>query len=133
MTSDPGEYIGQGQDWHHGSAYGQQVSIEVFEAGDMIQFTTFRDDGGAGWSAGFSSGTGAPLAPGTYATTGQPGSPWFGLGGYGRGCGRFTGSFTISELAYDPGGALRALRLGFEAHCEALPEALRGDFAFRAA
>jgi hypothetical protein len=39
------------------------------------------------------------------------------------------GLVTISTLAYDPNGALRSLRLGFEAHCEAL----RGDFAFQAA
>ena len=132
MTSDPGEYIGQGQDWHHGSAYGEQVVMEVFEAGDLIQFATYGNSG-AGWSAGFSSGSGAALQPGTYAATGQPGSPWFGIGGYGRGCGRFTGSFTLSELAYDPNGALRSLRLAFAVHCEALPEELRGDFAFRAA
>ena len=41
--------------------------------------------------------------------------------------------FTITALAYDPNGALRTFTVNFEAHCEGLPEALRGSFAFQAA
>ena len=36
------------------------------------------------------------------------GRQWQGYGGHSRGCGRFTGSFTVTALAYDPNGALRS-------------------------
>jgi hypothetical protein len=62
-----------------------------------------------------------------------PGAASQSYAGDFRGCGRFSGSFTISALAYGANGALRMLRLSFEAHCEALPEAIRGSFAFDAA
>ena len=71
-----------------------------------------------------------PLRVGTYASPGR-GSQSFA--GYGRGCGTFTGAFTVEALAYDPDGGLRTVRVTFEAHCEGLPEALRGTFAFQAA
>ena len=81
----------------------------------------------------YATGDGSPLHVGTYATPGGSGSAWQGYGGHSRGCGRFTGSFTITALAYDPNGALRTFTVNFEAHCEGLPEALRGGFAFQAA
>jgi hypothetical protein len=130
MTSDPGEYIGQGQPWHHGSAYGEQIKVGVFEAGDVIQFDIQTRDGES-WSGVWSSGDKSALHVGTYATNG--GSAWQGYVGHGRGCGRFTGQFTIAELAYDPNGALRTFRVSFEAYCEGLDKALRGTFAFQAA
>ena len=134
FTSDPGEYLGQGKTWQHGSAFGETVNMDVFAAGDIIQFAATTRDGDANWTGTWSSGDGAPLRVGTYATPadGSPGAAWQGYAGDYRGCGRFSGSFTISALAYDASGALRTLRLSFEAHCEALPEAIRGSFAFDA-
>jgi hypothetical protein len=131
MDSDPGEYIGQGETWHHGSAYGEPLYIDVFAAGDIIQFMTQTRDGNE-WTASWSTHDGSPLHIGTYATgAGNPASQ--GYGGHGRGCGTFTGSFTIDALAYDANGALRTFDVRFEAHCEGLSEALRGAFHFRAA
>jgi hypothetical protein len=127
MTSDPGEYIGQGQTWHHGSAYGEPIDIDVFTAGDIIQFAIQTRDGDS-WTGSYWS-NGSALHVGTYST--PPASQ--GYGGHGRGCGTFTGSFTISELTYDPNGALRTFRVSAEAHCEGLDEALRTHFAFQAA
>ncbi len=135
FTSDPGEYLGQGETWQHGSAYGETVNIDVFAAGDIIQFAAQTRDGDANWTGTWSSGDGTPLRTGTYTTPsdGSAGAAWQGYAGDYRGCGRFTGSFSISALAYDASGALRTLRLSFEAHCEGLPEAIRGSFAFDAA
>ena len=134
FTSDPGEYLGQGETWQHGSAYGETVDIDVFAAGDIIQFKTRTRDGDANWDGTWSSGDGTPLRVGTYVTPADGSvAPWQGYAGDYRGCGRFTGSFTISSLAYGANGALRTLRLSFEAHCEGLPEAIRGSFAFDAA
>ena len=132
MSSDPGEYIGQGQTWHHGSAYGEPIKLDVFSAGNIIQFAIQTRDGES-WTALWATGDGSPLHVGAYATTGGPGSAWQGYAGHGRGCGRFTGAFTITALTYDPNGALRTFGVTFEAHCEGLSEALRGTFAFQAA
>ena len=129
MTSDPGEYLGQGLTWRHGSAYGEPIRVDVFAAGDIIQFTIQTRDADS-WSGSFATLDGTPLRVGTYASPGQ-GSQSFA--GYGRGCGTFTGAFTVEALAYDPDGGLRTVRVTFEAHCEGLPEALRGTFAFQAA
>ena len=129
MTSDPGEYLGQGLTWHHGSAYGEPIRVDVFAAGDIIQFTIQTRDADS-WSGSFATLDGTPLRVGTYASPGQ-GSQSFA--GHGRGCGTFTGAFTVEALAYDPDGGLRTVRVTFEAHCEGLPEALRGSFAFQAA
>lgn len=132
MDGDPGEYMSQGEAWHHGSAFGEPIKIEVFSAGDIIQFAIQARDGEE-WTGLYATGDGSPLQLGTYATVGGSGSAWQGYSGHGRGCGRFTGSFTITALAYDPNGALRNFTVNFEAHCEGLAEALRGGFAFQAA
>jgi hypothetical protein len=132
MDGDPGEYISQGEAWHHGSAYGEPIKLDVFSAGNIIQFAIQTRDGDS-WTGSYSTGDGSPLQVGTYTTNGGPGSASQGYGGHGRGCGRFTGTFTVTALAYDPNGALRTFNVNFEAHCEGLAEALRGGFAFQAA
>jgi len=133
FTSDPGEYLGQGQTWHHGSAYGEQLDMDVWAPGDIIQFETRTRDGDANWGGNWGSGDGTALHVGTYQTPANGTGATQAYGGDYRGCGNFTGWFTISALAYDPNGALRTLRVTFEAHCEGLPEAIRGTFAFDAA
>jgi hypothetical protein len=132
MDSEPGEYIGQGQAWHHGSAYGEPINVDVFAKGNIIQFDIRTRDADS-WTGSYGTTDGSPLHVGTYATTGADGPASQSYAGYGRACGRFTGQFTISALAYDPNGALRTFHVTFEAHCEGLEEALRGTFDFHAA
>jgi hypothetical protein len=100
--------------------------------GNIIQFAVQTRDGDS-WSAVYATGDGSPLHVGTHATNGGPGSAWQGYADHGRGCAHFSGAFTITGLTYDPNGGLRAFSVNFEAHCEGLPEALRGTFSFRAA
>ena len=63
MTSDPGEYLGQGLTWHHGSAYGEPIRVDVFAAGDIIQFTIQTRDADS-WSGSFATLDGTPLRVG---------------------------------------------------------------------
>ena len=70
LASDPGEYLGQGLTWHHGSAYGEPIRVDVFAAGDIIQFTIQTRDADS-WSGSFATLDGTPLRVGTYASPGQ--------------------------------------------------------------
>jgi hypothetical protein len=129
MDGDPGEYITQGETWHHGSAFGEPINVDVFSPGDQIQFDIQTRDGES-WTGSFGTIDDRPLAVGTYQSDSRTASQSFA--GHGRGCGHFTGPFTITALAYDPNGALRTFKVSFEAHCEGLEEAMRGSFDFQA-
>ena len=128
MSGDPGEYITQGETWHHGSAFNEPINVDVFTPGDQIQFMIQTRDG-EGWDGSFATLDDSPLHTGTYQS-GNGASMSFA--GHGRGCGRFTGPFTISALSYDANGALRTLKVTFEAYCEGLEKAMRGSFNFQA-
>jgi hypothetical protein len=57
---------------------------------------------------------------------------WQSFAGHGRGCGHFSGPFTITALTYDANGALRTFEVTFTAYCEGLDKAMRGNFDFQA-
>lgn len=131
MDSDPGEYIGQGESWRHGSAYGESIDVDVFGAGNIVQ-AAIRARDGEEWTVSWSTRDGSSLHAGTYGT-GPGGAGSQGYGGHGRGCGTFGGSFTIAAIEYGTNGALRTFDVSFTAYCENLPEALRGEFHLRTA
>jgi hypothetical protein len=134
MTSDSGDYIGQGQSWSHGPP----ETISVTGTPELVSFRIDTADG-LWWSGDFASGPGRTLVAGTtYAgATRYPfndGTPGLDISGMGRGCNELSGTFTVDEIAFDPDGTLRTFRVRFEQHCEhSAAPALRGTFAFAAA
>ena len=118
VTRASGGLLGQGLTWHHGSAYAEPIRVDVFAAGDIIQFAIQTRDGDS-WTGSFGTLDRTPLHVGTYPT---PGAASQSFAGYARGCGTFTGPFTVEALAYDADGALRTARVSFEAHCEDCPK-----------
>ena len=64
---------------------------------------------------------------GTDETTLQPVHARATWSGEGRGCGTLTGTATIHTVRYDATGALAAIDMDFEQHCEGSADALRGQ------
>lgn len=139
MTSDSGDYIGQGHPWSHGPPG------DTLHAGGTRQHvgfsitTTDPDNGGryGWWTTDFAAPPGQDLVAGTtYQATRYPfndGNAGFDHSGMGRGCNTLTATYTIQELAFDPDGTLRTFRATFEQHCEGGSPALRGTWVFHAA
>jgi PASTA domain len=132
MTSDPGDYIGQGRPWSY------TVADALIVAGGSRQGVGFGVDGadGSWWSADFVPGRGDILAPGRYPNaTRYPfngDGPGLSVTGNGRGCNTLTGEFTVNSANWWPEGNLRGFSVSFIQHCEGGTPALRGTFEYRA-
>ena len=127
MHSDPGDYIGQGQDWSYDPA---QATFTMGGASDRallsVQAIPER------WQAWFETPSGQTLAPGLYPNAQSyaydPGVyPGIAVSGGGRGCSEYTGWFNVSHVALDPfDGTPTELALAFEQHCDGASAALHG-------
>jgi hypothetical protein len=137
MTSDSGDYIGQGRTWSHGPP-GDRALVRVGTP-QYVDFhidTADQSDGGW-WDTEFAAGPGDRLEAGrTYSATRYPfndNGPGFEHSGMGRGCNELKATFTVREIAFDADGTLRRFLADFEQHCEGGEAALRGTWDFRAA
>jgi hypothetical protein len=132
MTSDPGDYIGQG-----GSYSFATPENEFFASSDATNTrvaVSVRPDpaGDVYWVAVFAAPSGQPLLPGTYggaqrAGSADPAAPGLEVYGDFRACNTVSGSFTVLEAAYGPDGYVESFHATFEQHCEGFAPALRGE------
>jgi IPT/TIG domain len=134
MTSDTGDYIGQGQTWSYSLAQGDQIGM-----GGGRSYAGFGVNGANGdwWSADFVPAAGDILVAGdTYPdATRYPfngSGPGLDVSGMGRGCNTLTGSFTVNSATFTTDGTLKTASISFVQHCEGAQPALHGTFAFRA-
>ena len=133
MTSDSGDYIGQGQTWSYSPAAGDSIA-----AGGGRSGVSFGIDGHQGdwWYGDFVPGSGDILTVGaTYSGTRYPFNgpgPGLDVGGNGRGCNALDGSFTVNAATFEDSGDLTSMDLSFVQHCEGAPPALHGRFRWRA-
>ena len=112
MTSDQGDYIGQGQTYLYtptDGTFNASVGINNNNVSFFFNTPTFDHF----WSLDFAAPNGAPLTPGTYlnatrhpfqATT----VPGLSVSGDGRGCNTLTGSFQVLQAVYGPANTLVA-------------------------
>ena len=129
MTSDAGDYIGQGQNWSYTVPQDSLGSQMLYNNGVEVVVNGANGDW---WYLDFGAPFGARLAPGTYdnaarwpfQTADQPG---LSIYGDGRGCNTLTGRFTVLDATYDTGGSLLSFHATFEQHCEGGTPALRGE------
>lgn len=128
FTSDPGDYVGQGESWSfappaNGIQVGATRSHVTLESGD--------------WTADFAAPPGQDLAVGRYDGARRypfnDAAPGLSISGDGRGCNELSGTFTINRIEFDAAGTLRAFDVTFEQHCEHFVPALRGAWTFAAA
>jgi hypothetical protein len=135
MTSDPGDYIGQGL------AYSFATPTNVFigtarswHGENNMVSVTMRPDAASTdyWILEFAAPPGETLTTGSYSDAVRvvsqgPGRPGLDVFGVGRGCNALTGSFTVSDALFGPYGYVQSFRASFEQHCEGHAAALRGE------
>jgi Family of unknown function (DUF6299) len=137
MTSDPGDWIGGGQNYSYGTPDSSFVmhGDALYYDGNRVSVSVTGANGDW-WGLGFQAPTGQRLTPGvTYdgairgiQSAPPPGaSPRMEVWGNHRACNTLTGSFTILDVVYGPYGYLQDLHLTFEQHCEGGTPALRGE------
>jgi hypothetical protein len=131
MVSDPGDYIGQGQNWSYATAAGDALTTSTDGNHVGVALTGSNGDW---WYLDFEAPIDHTLTAGTtYANaTRYPfndGGPGLSVDGMGRGCNQLTGTFTVTEAAFaGPSSShLERFAVTFEQHCEGAAPALRGE------
>jgi hypothetical protein len=132
MTSDVGDYVGQGQSYSFATP-SDQLRAEVTGANDStVQIFEISPDFSHSWRLVFSAPDGQQLMAGSYPgavrdVSRGPGQPGLDISGDGRGCNTLTGSFTVVNATYGPYGYVESFDATFEQHCEGNIPALRGE------
>jgi parallel beta-helix repeat protein len=135
MSSDPGDYIGGGQDYFYGANDGYFEASLNSAHGVSVIFDT--PGFSHWWYLDFAAPYGDPLAVAPYTDATRypfeaPSEPGLSVAGDGRGCNMLTGSFEVKEVVYGPGDTIVSFRATFEQHCEGALSALRGEIRFHA-
>ena len=135
LYSDPGDFIGQGQQrvFHPGNV--SQIGAEM--EGDSVLAWAVGGPFGEGYSFQFAAPEGEPLEPGSYvgaqrlpfADSDRPGME---VTGESRGCNQLVGSFEVRELDRDAQGNVQRLWVVFQQHCEGDPDAAWGEVRINA-
>jgi len=132
MTSDAGDYIGQGRSYSFGTP-ANLFFARSDEGGSRITVTVRPDAVDTiYWSLEFAAPWGQQLVPGTYTnvmrTTSRFGSaPGLDVNGEYRGCNTDAGTFTVLDATYEPSGYVDSFHATFEQHCEGGGPALHGE------
>lgn len=134
MTSEPGDYIGDGQSY----AYDDK-NATISAVGDRrhVSFGVLARDG-AYWDAEFAAPKGQRLRSGARYTGTlrypfNDDAPGLDVTGQHRGCNTSRGEFTVSRARFDRRGRMRVFAVSFVQHCESGAPALRGTLTFRRA
>jgi hypothetical protein len=128
FTSDPGDYIGQGQS----KLYRNRESVFTFSG-----FPTYITYGVSGqrdtWSVNLQPPTGKAFKAGSrFNAHRSPDATFAGLdvSGDSRGCNQVTGTITILHLLTDSSGHITNFKATFVQHCEGGQPALRGTIDY---
>lgn len=137
MDSEPGDYIGQGQEWSYTPETADFSAGQVGgNNGVSINLQT-NDPSWGWWDLYFTAPDGQELTVGEYTGAtrwpfNDPGEPGLSISGMGRGCNTLTGSFFVHEVVFGSGGTVESFWATFEQHCEGGDPALYGDVRFNA-
>lgn len=133
LDSEPGDYIGQGQQLEYAAP---ASSIVILNDSPAAVRVAVNGPLGEWWYASFAAADSAPLSVGTFENAQRSADathPGLDVYGQGRGCNATTGRFVITELERDAGGLVTTLAVSFEQHCEGGPTALFGEARYQAA
>jgi Calx-beta domain-containing protein len=127
MSSQPGDYIGQGKKWLYTIADGVFTTSRNYDNGVSVFLRA--DDW---WNLDFAGPSNATLTKGTYYNAQKypvqpPGVPGLNVYGAGRGCNTLTGLFNVLRANYSTTGAVTHFSVDFEQHCEGWTPALFGS------
>ncbi|MGB4069878.1 MAG: DUF6299 family protein [Nitrospira sp.] len=128
-TSQPGDYIGQGQSrifTPADSGFSSMVSQDNREIAVSVL------PSGSFWHLHLAAPEGQTLLPGIYEGATRwpfqaPPTPGLDFSGDGRGCNTSTGKFEVLEAVYAPFGYVERFHATFEQHCEGGDPALFGE------
>jgi hypothetical protein len=135
MTSDAGDYIGQGGTYSYATPANVFFGTVRSWAGENnLVSVTMRTDAASTdyWILEFAAAPGETLTAGTYSNAARVGSqavdqPGLDVFGMGRGCNTLTGNFTVSDAVFGPYGYVQSFHAAFEQHCEGNGPALHGE------
>ncbi len=131
LTSEPGDYIGQGQSYVYKDADSAFKYSTNYDNGITVSITNSN----TWWTLNLAAPGNAQIQPGVYEQAArfpfQPADkPGLDFSGNGRGCNTLTGKFKVSEVSYDTDGILTSLSATFEQHCEGNVAALYGTINY---
>jgi hypothetical protein len=136
MFSDPGEWVGGGQQRFYSTTQGDSVTVGG-TAGDFdvnVSGGPFGDS----FTLEFAAAPGQTLKPGLYtnaqrAPFRETGHPGIDIYGDGRGCNTVGGRFDVKSIATNALGGIVQLWMTYEEHCEDGTPALFGEIRIGAA
>jgi hypothetical protein len=119
LDSQPGDYIGGGQAWHHDDT---NAAFSTSYDGSSLTATVWPVDGGW-WTVQLAAPPGEPMSVGTYegavrASFRPPGAPGIDVTGMGRGCNQVHGRFEVTEATFNQNNYVESFSATFEQHCE---------------
>lgn len=145
FTSQPGDFIGQGQVRNiiYDTMQGQEIYVGVsfrLPTGEPTMVDFGLDPFNLATNASLTFATrrlGIGLQPGTYPSAQRArfealGHPGLEVAFQNRACNTITGAFTISEIALSPNGSIDRFAASFEQHCEGATPALFGTLTYYA-
>lgn len=118
MSSAPGDYIGQGRDYHYQAPPDADITAVGDANGVAIRVDT--PDFPMHWSLRFFPASGQALAVGTYENAQRSSSadhPGLDISGEFRGCGDNVGQFIVESIGFDSAGLVSEFVATFEHHC----------------
>jgi hypothetical protein len=132
MTSDPGDFIGQGQTYSYAPADSDFSALHDSPNTVVLSVSSFPE---YWWYASFAAPKGQTLVPGIYEAATRfpfqaPNRPGLDVSGTGRGCDEQSGRFVVLEAVYGPNGEVERFAVDFEQHCERQPPALLGSIRY---
>ena len=144
LASEPGDYIGQGQNYDifytPGNSYYFNADVRRTVNGAPAEIDFVLGSGPTTPFALLFFGTdqlGIPMQPGVYldaqrADFAQSGHPGLDVSFENRGSNTLTGQFTVTNFVYSPTAGIQSFAVSFEQHSEGATPALRGTFTYAA-
>lgn len=135
LQSDPGDYIGQGQNYSYTDDNAEITYSRNYDNGIRILIRNLPNEPSLSWTLNMAAIGEVELVAGEYLGAQRfpvpnAQSPGLSFSGQGRGCNNLTGSFEISEVSYDSNGDVLSLRASFDQYCDESSSALRGTIEY---
>ena len=136
MDSEPGDYIGQGQEWYYTPDTADFSASQIGSLNGVHVHLGNIEPWGS-WLLRFAAPAGMELTVGEYTGAtrypfNDPDEPGLSILGMGRGCNTLTGNFYVHEITFGPDNTVETFWATFEQHCEGGDPALFGEIRFNA-
>jgi hypothetical protein len=134
LTSQPGDYVGQGITQTLTPADGTFV---VSNSTNTVS-VSFQGSPGEFWYLNFGTPATQKFGRGQYEGAQRtpfrsPTKPGIDVSGEGRGCNTDAGRFLVTDFALNTDGTIARIAIDFEQHCEGAPPALYGSIRYNSA